>query len=97
MTSFHCFPLLLQIYAYEINKLLQPSTRPRQIFPYAVITYTENGAYVPAVDAKPTAKEKLAGTITKRRRNDGGGLAQFFRKLNFNDIFVQNTLYTLIK
>ncbi len=52
---------MFQIYAYEINKLLQPSTRPRQIFPYAVVTYTENGAYVPAVDAKPTAKEKLAG------------------------------------
>ena len=40
---------------------MQPSTRPRQVFPYAVVTYTENGAYVPLVDAKPTAKEKLAG------------------------------------
>ena len=40
---------------------MQPSTRPRQVYPYAVVTYTENGAYVPLVDAKPTAKEKLAG------------------------------------
>jgi hypothetical protein len=50
-----------QVFLYEINKLLQPSTRPRQTLPYAVITFTENGQYVPAIDAKATPKEKLAG------------------------------------
>lgn len=52
---------MLQVYLYEINKLLQPSARPRQVLPYAVVTYTENGVYLPAIDVKPTAKEKLAG------------------------------------
>ena len=49
-----------QIYLYEINKLLQPSARPRQVLPYAVLTFTLQGAYLAAVDAEPTAEQRLA-------------------------------------
>ena len=49
-----------QIYLYEINKLLQPSARPRQVLPYAVLTFTLPGAYLAAVDAEPTAEQRLA-------------------------------------
>lgn len=49
------------MYLYEINKLLQPSARPRQAIPYAVITYTEGGLHTSAVDAKASMKDQIAG------------------------------------
>lgn len=42
-----------QVYLYEINKLLQPTGSPRQLVPYAIIVFTQNGAYHPLVDAAP--------------------------------------------
>jgi len=39
-----------QVYLYEINKLLQPSSHPRQILPYAVVTFTLDGVHNPTVD-----------------------------------------------
>lgn len=48
------------MYLYEINKLLQPASCPRHILPYAVVTYTPDGAYNSAIDAEPTGAEKLA-------------------------------------
>lgn len=56
-----CLFAPLQIYLYEINKLLQPVSHPRQVLPYAIVSFTLDGAYHPAVDAEPTADDKLAG------------------------------------
>ena len=41
------------MYLYEINKLLQPTGTPRQLAPFAIIVFTQNGAYHPLVDAAP--------------------------------------------
>lgn len=49
-----------QIYLYEINKLLQPASNPRQILPYAIVTFTVDGVYNSAIDVEPTSAEKLA-------------------------------------
>ena len=49
------------MYLYEINKLLQPSARPRQAIPYAVVTYTEGGLHTSAVDAKASMKDQIEG------------------------------------
>ncbi|KAK2168273.1 hypothetical protein LSH36_18g00030 [Paralvinella palmiformis] len=49
-----------QVYLYEINKLLQPASRPRQVMPYAVVHFTEEGLYTPLIDAEATSAEKLA-------------------------------------
>ena len=52
--------VFLQVYLYEINKLLQPCSRPRQAHPYAIVSYTVGGQYLPAIDARATSAEKLA-------------------------------------
>ena len=49
----------MQVYLYEITKLLQPSQRPRQVLPYAVLTFTLQGTYLPAIDAEPTPEQRL--------------------------------------
>ena len=48
------------MYLFEINKLLQPVLRPRQVLPYAILTFTQNGSYIPAIDAEPTAEQRMA-------------------------------------
>ena len=66
------------MYLYEINKLLQPASHPRQVLPYAIVSYTQDGVYLPSIDAEPTPAEKLAGnprlqSIVKaiNSKNDG--------------------------
>ena len=39
---------------YEIDKLLRPSTRPRHVVPYAIVTYTVHGVHHAELDSKPT-------------------------------------------
>ena len=48
------------MYLFEINKLLQPVLRPRQVLPFAILTFTQNGTYIPAIDAEPTAEQRMA-------------------------------------
>jgi len=45
-----------QIYIYDINTLLQPAARPRQVLPYAVVTYTVNGLHHVVADVESVAE-----------------------------------------
>jgi len=43
----------VQIYLYDINTLLQPLLRPRQLLPYAIVTYTVDGIQQDVAEVEP--------------------------------------------
>lgn len=85
-----------QVYLYETREPLQPSTRPRQVLPYAIVSYTPGGEYKETVDAKATTDDKLASNprlrqiveaINSKPRLIGeeGLLGQFGTVMSVND------------
>jgi len=50
-------PVFIQVYLYDINALLQPLLRPRQLLPYAVVTYTVDGVQPSVDDVEPLTSD----------------------------------------
>jgi len=45
------------VYLYDINALLQPLSRPRQLLPYAIVTYTVDGVHQDVDDIEPVVAD----------------------------------------
>ena len=69
------------MYLFEVNKLLQPECHPRQILPYAMVTYTPAGQPLPTVTTAMTSVN-----VTEAKLADNPQLQQIINAINAKPI-----------